>query len=148
MTKVNSITLFVNNRYLAKLTAERNPDLFLQPEHLEFLIDKIDSFGNFDSCDSDQKNQNHIDLMEAKVTLKIELDIDLENRKFEIKGRVRSIKLLGDLDAYNSSSDLYNLRRTIIRSINNSESSFYYDIDAEVEFVEDDWMKEGIRDEL
>ena len=58
MTKVESITLFVNNRYLAKLTAERNPDLFLQSEHLEFTIDKIDSFGNFNSCDSDQKNQN------------------------------------------------------------------------------------------
>jgi len=48
MTKVKSITLFVNDRHLAKLTAESNPNLYLQSHHLEFLIEKTDSFGNFD----------------------------------------------------------------------------------------------------
>lgn len=137
MTKVESITLFVNNRYLAKLTAERNPDLCLQSKHLTFLIDKIDSFGNFDFCKSRTNDQYRIDLLEAKVTLKIELDIDIENREFEIKGRARNIELLSDLEAYNSNSDLYNLRKAIIRSITDQNSSLYYDFSAEVEFVED-----------
>ena len=148
MTKVESITLFLNNRYLAKLTSERNPDLFLQSEHLEFTIDKIDSFGNFDSYESDQKSQNRIDLLEAKVTLKIELDIDVENRKFEIKGRAKNIELLGDIEIYNSKSDLYDLRKAIIRSVNNSSSMFYYNLSAKVDFIEDDWMKEGIKDAI
>lgn len=40
MTKVESITLFANDKRFAKLTSENNPNLSLQSEHLEFLIDK------------------------------------------------------------------------------------------------------------
>lgn len=148
MTKVESITLFVNDRYLAKLTAEHNRDLFLQSKHLEFLIDKIDSFGNFDFYESYPNKQYRIGLLEAKVTLEIKLDIYDKNRKFEIKGRAKSIELLGDIEIFNDKMDTYKLRSAIIESLNNPHSSFYYDIDGEVEFVEDDWMKEGIKDEL
>lgn len=148
MTKVNSITLHVNDRHLAKLTAENNSDLFLQSRYLEFLIDKIDSFGNFDFYESYPNKQYRISLLEAKVTLEIKFDIDAKNRKFEIKGRAKSIELLGDIEIFNDKMDTYKLRQAILDSINDPNSSFYYDIDGEVEFVEDDWMKEGIKDAL
>lgn len=148
MTKVESITLFVNDRHLAKLTAENNPNLSLQSKHLEFLIDKTDSFGNFDFYESYPNKQYRIGLLEAKVTLEIKIDIDVKNREFEIKGRARSIELLGDIEIFNDKMDTYKLRQAIVESINNPRSSFYYNIDAEVEFVEDDWMKEGIKDAI
>lgn len=138
MTKVESITLFVNDRHLAKLTAENNSNLSFQSKHLEFLIDKIDSFGNFDFYESYPNKQYRIGLLEAKVTLEIELDIDRENREFEIKGRARSVELLGDIEIFNNKMDTYKLRQAIKESLNNPHSSFYYDIDAEVEFVEED----------
>ena len=146
MTKVESITLFVNDRHLAKLTAENNPDLFLQSRHLEFLIDKIDIFGNFDFYESYPNKQYRIGLLEAKVTLEIKLDIDVENREFEIKGRAKSIELLGDIEIFNDKMDTYKLRQAILESLNNPFSSFYYDINGDVEFVDDDWMTEGIKD--
>lgn len=80
MTKVESITLFVNNRHLAKLTTETSPNLSLQSKHLKFLIDKIDSFGNFDFYESYPNRQYRIGLLEAKVSLEIEIEIDKENR--------------------------------------------------------------------
>lgn len=138
MTKVNSITLYADNRYLAKLTAENNPNLNFLRDKLEFTIDKIDSFGSFDFYESYPNKQYRIGLLEAKVTLEIKLDIDLENRKFEIKGRAKSIELLGDIEIFNDKMDTYKLRQAILESLNNPHSSFYYDIDAEVEFVEND----------
>lgn len=138
MTKVESITLFVNDRHLAKLTTETSPNLSLQSKHLEFLIDKIDSFGNFDFYESYPNKQYRIGLLEAKVTLEIVLDIDRENLEFEIKGRAKSVELLGDIEIFNDKMDTYQLRRAIKEALNNRRSSFYYDIDAEVEFVEDD----------
>ena len=145
MTKVNNITLYANNRYLAKLTAENNPNL---NNKLEFVIEKIDSFGNFDLYEERSDNQYRIDLLQANVKLKIEIEIDAKNREFSVKGRAISLEFLGDIADYNSPIDMYHLNRAIIRSINDPNSSFYYDIDAEVEFVDDDWMKEGIKDEL
>lgn len=145
MTKVNSITLYVNNRYLAKLTAENNPNL---KDNLEFTIDKIDSFGNFDHYEECPNNQYRIDLLQANVKLKIEIEIDTKNREFSIKGRAISLEFLGDVADYNDPTNMYHLNRAIIRSINDPNSSFYYDIEAEVEFADDDWMKEGIKDEI
>ena len=138
MTKVKSITLFVNDRHLAKLTAESNPNLYLQSHHLEFLIEKTDSFGNFDFYESYPNKQYRIGLLEAKSTLEIKIDIDAENQTFEIKGRAKSIEFTKDLEFYNSRIDTYKLRHTLVECLNNPRSSFYYDIDAEVEFVEDD----------
>lgn len=138
MTKVECITLFMNDRHLAKLTAENNPNLSFQSKHLEFLIDKTDSFGNFDFYESYPNKQYRIGLLEAKVTLEIVLDIDAKNRKFEIKGSAKSIELLGDIEIFNNKMDTYKLRQAIKETLNNSRSSFYYDIDAEVKFVEDD----------
>lgn len=138
MTKVESITLFVNDRHLAKLTAETSPNLSLQSKHLEFLIEKIDSFGNFDFYESYPNKQYRIGLLEAKVTLEIVLDIDRENREFEIKGRAKSVELFGDIEIFNNKMDTYKLRQAIKESLNNPHSSFYYDVDAEVEFVEED----------
>ena len=138
MTKINSITLYVNDRYLAKLTAESNPNLNFLRDKLEFTIEKIDSFGNFDFYESYPNKQYRIGLLEAKVTLEIKLDIDVENRKFQIKGRAKSIELLGDIEIFNDKMDTYKLRSAILESLNNLHSSFYYDIDAEIEFVEDD----------
>lgn len=134
MTKVKSVTLYINDRYLAKLTAERNPDLCLQ-SNLEFLIDKIDSFGNLDSYEFDTNQQNRISLLEAKVTLEIKVNIDKENREFEIKGRAKSIELLGDIEIFNDKMNTYKLRQAIKESLNNPRSSFCYDV--EVEFVEE-----------
>ena len=148
MAKVNSITLYVNDRYLAKLTAENNPNLDFLRDKLEFTIDKIDSFGNFDFYESYPNNQYRIGLLQANVKLKIEIEIDAKNREFSVKGRAISLEFLGDIADYNSPMDMYHLNRAIIRSINDPNSSFYYDIKAEVEFVDDDWMKEGIKDEL
>lgn len=138
MTKVKSITLFVNDRHLAKLTTETSPNLSLQSAHLEFLIDKIDSFGNFDFYESYPNKQYRIGLLEAKVTLEIVLDIDRENRAFEIKGRAKDIKFLSDFEYYSQTMDTHKLRQAIKEALNNPHSSFYYDISAEVEFVEDD----------
>ena len=138
MTKVESITLFVNDRHLAKLTAETSPNLSLQSGHLEFLIDKIDSFGNFDFYESYPNKQYRIGLLEAKVTLEIVLDIDRENREFEIKVRAKDIKFLSDFEYYSPAMDTYKLRQAIKESLNDPRSSFYYDIDAEIEFVEED----------
>ena len=138
MTKVESITLFVDDRHLAKLTAEKSPNLSFQSKHLEFLIDKTDSFGNFDFYESYPNNQYRIGLLEAKVTLEIEIDIDAENREFKIKGRAKDIKFLSDFEYYSPTMDTYKLRKCLVEAINNPHSSFYYDIDAEVEFVEED----------
>lgn len=138
MTKVESITLFVNDRHLAKLTSENNPNLSLQSEHLEFLIDKTDSFGNFDYYESYPNKQYRIGLLEAKVNLEIKIDIDKENREFEIKGRAKDIKFLSDFEYYSPAMDTYKLRTVLVEAINNPHSSFYYNIDAEVEFVEED----------
>lgn len=143
MTKVNSITLYVNDRHLAKLTAENNPDL---NDNLEFVIEKIDSFGNFDLYESYPNNQYRISLLQANVKLKIEIEIDAENREFSIKGRAIGLEFLGDFADYSSSTDKYKLRQAILDSINDPFSSFYYLIDGEVEFVDDDWAKEGIKD--
>lgn len=137
MTKVESITLFVNDRHLAKLTAETSPNLSLQSKHLSFLIDKIDSFGNFNFYESCQNNQYRIGLLEAKLTLEIILDIDAENREFEIKARVKSVEFDRDLEFYNSEIETHLIRRNIKAALNNQQSSFYYDIRAEVEFVEE-----------
>ena len=138
MTKVESITLFVNDRHLAKLTSENNPNLSLQSEHLEFLIDKTDSFGNFDYYESYPNKQYRIGLLEAKVSLEIKIEIDKENREFKIKGRAKDIKFLSDFEYYSPAMDTYKLRTVLVEAINNPHSSFYYDIDAEVEFVEED----------
>lgn len=145
MTKVNSITLYANNRYLAKLTAENNPNL---NDNLEFTIEKIDSFGNFDLYEECPNNQYRIDLLQANVKLKIEIEIDAENREFSIKGHAISLEFLGDIADYNDPTNMHHLNRAIIRSINDPNSSFHYDIKAEVEFVDDDWLKEGIKDEI
>ena len=138
MTRVESITLFVNDRHLAKLTTETSPNLSLQSKHLDFLIDKIDSFGNFDFYESYPNKQYRIGLLEAKVSLEIEIEIDKENRKFEIKGLAKDIKFLSDFEYYSPTMDTYKLRRCLVEAINNPHSSFYYDISAEVEFVEED----------
>ena len=138
MTKVKSITLFVNDRHLAKLTAESNPNLYLQSHHLEFLIEKTDSFGNFDFYESYPNNQYRIGLLEAKVTLEIKIDIDAENQTFEIKGHAKEVEILSDLVHYTSKMNVYKLCSGLVEVINNPRSSCYYDIDAEVEFVEDD----------
>ena len=138
MTKVESLTLFVNDRHLAKLTTETSLNLSLQSKHLEFLIDKIDSFGNFDFYESYPNNQYQIGLLEAKVSLEIEIEIDKENRKFEIKSRAKDIKFLSDFEYYSPTMDTYKLRKCLVEAINNPHSAFYYDIDAEVEFVEED----------
>lgn len=138
MTKVESITLFVNDRHLAKLTTETSLNLSLQSKHLEFLIDKIDSFGNFDFYESYPNKQYRIGLLEAKVTLEIVLDIDRENREFEIKGRAKDIKFLSDFEYYSPTMDTHKLSTCLVEAINNPRSSFYYDIDAEIEFVEED----------
>lgn len=145
MTKVNSITLYANNRYLAKLTAENNPNL---NNKLEFVIEKIDSFGNFDLLESCPNEQHRIGLLQASVKLKIEIEIDAKNREFSIKGRAIGLEFLGDFADYSSSTDKYKLRQAILDHINNPFSSFYYLIDGDVEFVEDDWMKEGIKDAI
>ena len=137
MTKVESITLFVNDRHLAKLTTETSPNLSLQSKHLELLIDKIDSFGNFEFYESYPNRQYRIGLLEAKVSLEIEIEIDKENRKFEIKGSAKDIKFLSDFEYYSPTMDTYKLRKCLIEAINNPHSSFYYDIDAEIEFVEE-----------
>lgn len=138
MTKVESITLFVNDRHLAKLTSENNPNLSLQSEHLEFLIDKTDSFGNFDYYESYPNKQYRIGLLEAKVNLEIKIEINKENREFEIKGRAKDIKFLSDFGYYSPAMDTYKLRTVLVEAINDPHSSFYYNIDAEVEFVEED----------
>lgn len=143
MTKVNSITLYVNDRYLAKLTAENNQNL---NDNLKFTIEKIDSFGNFDFYESYPNEQYRIGLLQANVKLKIEIEIDAENREFSIKGRAIGLEFLGDFADYSSSTDKYKLRQAILDSINDPFSSFYYLIDGEVEFVDDDWAKEGIKD--
>lgn len=148
MTKVDSIMLYVNNRYLAKLTAENNPNLNFLRDKLEFTIEKIDSFGNFDFYESYPNKQYRIGLLQANVKLKIEIEIDTKNREFSIKGRAIGLEFLGDFADYSSSMDKYKLRQAILDSINDPFSSFYYLIDGEVEFVDDDWMKEGIKDEL
>lgn len=148
MTKISSITLYVNDRYLAKLTAESNPNLNFLRDKLEFTIEKIDSFGNFDFYESYPNKQYRIGLLQANVKLKIEIEIDAENREFSIKGRAIGLEFLGDFADYSSSMDKYKLRQAILESLNNQHSSFYYLIDGEVEFVEDDWMKEGIKDAL
>lgn len=136
MTKVKSITLFVNDRHLAKLTAESNPNLYLQSSHLEFLIEKTDSFGNFDFYESYPNKQYRIGLLEAKVTLEIKIDIDKENQTFEIKCHAKEVEILSDLVHYASKMNVYKLCSGLVEVINNPRSSFYYDIDAEVEFVE------------
>lgn len=138
MTKVESITLFMNDRHLAKLTAETNPNLSLQSERLEFLIDKTDSFCNFDYYESYPNKQYRIGLLEAKVSLEIKIEIDKENREFKIKGRAKDIKFLSDFEYYSPAMDTYKLRTVLVEAINNPHSSFYYDIDADVEFVEED----------
>lgn len=145
MTKVNSIILYTNNRYLARLTAENNPNL---NNKLEFVIEKIDSFGNFDLLESCPNEQHRIGLLQASVKLKIEIEIDAKNREFSIKGRAIGLEFLGDFADYSSSTDKYKLRQAILDHINNPFSSFYYLIDGDVEFVEDDWMKEGIKDAI
>lgn len=136
MTKVKSITLFVNDRHLAKLTAESNPNLYLQSHHLEFLIEKTDSSGNFDFYESYPNKQYRIGLLEAKVTLEIKIDIDKENQTFEIKGHAKEVEILSDLVHYASKMNVYKLCSGLVEVINNHRSSFYCDIDAEVEFVE------------
>lgn len=146
MTKVDRIILYVNKCYLASLTAENNPNL--DSKKLEFTIDKIDSFGNFDLLESCPNEQHRIGLLQASVKLKIEIEIDAKNREFSIKGRAIGLEFLGDFADYSSSTDKYKLRQAILDHINNPFSSFYYLIDGDVEFVEDDWMKEGIKDAI
>lgn len=146
MAKVDRIILYVNKRYLASLTAENN--LNLNSKKLEFTIDKIDSFGNFDLLESCPNDQYRIGLLQASVKLKIEIKIDAENREFSIKGRATGLEFLDDFADYSSSADKYKLRQAILDHINNPFSSFYYLIDGDVEFAEDDWMKEGIKDAI
>lgn len=138
MTKVESITLFVNDKRFAKLTPEFNRNLSFQSKHLEFSIDKTGFFSNFDFYESYPNNQYRIGLLEAKVTLEIVLDIDRENREFKIKGRAKDVKILSDLSHYASKMNVYKLSTCLVEAINNPHSSFYYDISAEVEFVEED----------
>ena len=138
MTKVESITLFVNDRHLAKLTAENNPNLSFRSEHLGFSIDKTDIFSNLDFYESYPNKQYRVGLLEANVTLDIEIEIDAENQEFEIKGRAKDVELISDLGHYASKMNTYKLRKCLVEAINNPHSSFYYDIDAEVEFVEED----------
>ncbi len=138
MTKVESITLLANNRHLATLTTETSPNLSLQSKHLEFLIDKIDSFGNLDFYKTNLSYQYRIGLLEAKLTLEIILDIDSKNQTFEINSRVKSVEFTRDLEFYDSEIETYRVRRNIKSALNNPQSSFYYDIKAEVEFIEED----------
>lgn len=138
MTKVESITLFVNDKRFAKLTPEFNRNLSFQSRHLEFSIDKTGFFSNFDFYESYPNKQYRIGLLEAKVTLEIMLDIDRENREFEIKGCAKDIKFLSDFEYYSPTTDTYKLRQAIKEALNNPRSSFYYDISAEVEFVEEE----------
>ena len=138
MTKVESITLFVNDKRFAKLTPEFNRNLSFQSRHLEFSIDKTGFFSNFDFYESYPNKQYRIGLLEAKVTLEIEIDIDREKQEFEIRGRAKDVEILSDLGHYASKMNVYKLSTCLVEAINNSHSSFYYDIDAEVEFVEDD----------
>lgn len=138
MTKVKSITLLTNGRHLATLTTQTSPNLSLQSNHLEFLIDKIESFGNFDFYKTNSNDQYRIGLLEAKLTLEIILDIDSKNQTFEINGHVKSVEFTRDLEFYDSEIETYRVRRNIKTALNNPQSSFYYNIDAEVEFVEED----------
>lgn len=138
MTKVESITLFVNDKRFAKLTPDYNRNLTFQSRHLEFSIDKTDFFSNFDFYESYPNNQYRIGLLEAKVTIDIEIEIDAENQEFEIKGRAKDVEIISDLGHYASKMNTYKLRKCLVEAINNPHSSFYYDIDAEVEFVEED----------
>lgn len=138
MTKVKSITLLTNGRHLATLTTQTSPNLSLQSNHLEFLIDKIESFGNLDFYKTNLNDQYRIGLLEAKLTLEIILEIDSKNQKFEINGHVKSVEFIRDLEFYDSEIETYRVRRNIKTALNNPHSSFYYDIDAEVEFVEED----------
>lgn len=138
MTKVERITLLTNGRHLATLTNQTSPNLSLQSNHLEFLIDKIESFGNFDFYKTNLNDQCRIGLLEAKLTLEIILDIDSENQKFEINGHVKSVEFTRDLEFYDSEIETYRIRRNIKTALNDPQSSFYYDIGAEVEFVEDE----------
>lgn len=138
MTKVKSITLLTNGRHLATLTTQTSPNLSLQSNHLEFLIDKIESFGNLDFYKTNLNDQYRIGLLEAKLTLEIILEIDSKNQKFEINSHVKSVEFIRDLEFYDSEIETYRVRRNIKTALNNPHSSFYYDIDAEVEFVEED----------
>lgn len=138
MTKVKSITLLTNGRHLAKLTTQTSPNLSLQSNHLEFLIDKIESFGNFDFYKTNLNDQYRIGLLEAKLTLEIILEIDSKNQTFEINGHVKSVEFTRDLEFYDSEIETYRVRRNIKTALNYPSSSFYYDISAEVEFVEED----------
>lgn len=138
MTKVKSITLLTNGRHLATLTTQTSPNLSLQSNHLEFLIDKIESFGNLDFYKTNSNDQYRIGLLEAKLTLEIILDIDSKNQTFEINGHVKSVEFTRDLEFYDSEIETYRVRRNIKTALNHPSSSFYYNIDAEVEFVEED----------
>lgn len=138
MTKVESITLFANDKRFANLTPDYNRNLSFQSRHLEFSIDKTDFFSNFDFYESYPNKQYRIGLLEAKVTLDIEIEIDPENREFEIKGRAKDVEIISDLGHYASKMNTYKLRKCLVEAINDPYSSFYYDIDAEVEFVEED----------
>ena len=138
MTKVESITLFANDKRFAKLTPDCNRNLSFQSRHLEFSIDKTGFFSDFDFYESYPNNQYRIGLLEAKVTIDIEIEIDSENQEFEIKGRAKDVEIISDLGHYASKMNTYKLRKCLVEAINNPHSSFYYDIDAEVEFVEED----------
>lgn len=138
MTKVESITLFANDKRFAKLTPECNRNLSFQSRHLEFSIDKTGFFSNFDFYESYPNKQYRIGLLEAKVTLEIEIDIDREKQEFEIRGRAKDVEILSDLDNYASKMNVYKLSTCLVEAINNPHSSFYYDIDAEIEFFEED----------
>lgn len=138
MAKVNSITLYVNDKQFAKLTPDCNRNLSFQSRHLEFSIDKTGFFSNFDFYESYPNTQYRIGLLEAKVTLDIEIEINAKNQEFEIKGRAKDVEIISDLGHYASKMNTYKLRKCLVEVINNPHSSFYYDIDAEVEFVEED----------
>lgn len=138
MAKVNSITLYVNDKQFAKLTPDCNRNLSFQSRHLEFSIDKTGFFSNFDFYESYPNTQYRIGLLEAKVTLDIEIEINAKNQEFEIKGRAKDVEIISDLGHYASKMNTYRLRKCLVEVINNPHSSFYYDIDAEVEFVEED----------
>ena len=138
MAKVNSITLYVNDKQFAKLTPDCNRNLSFQSRHLEFSIDKTGFFSNFDFYESYPNTQYRIGLLEAKVTLDIEIEINAKNQEFEIKGRAKDVEIISDLGHYASRMNTYKLRKCLVEVINNPHSSFYYDIDAEVEFVEED----------
>lgn len=138
MAKVNSITLYVNDKQFAKLTPDCNRNLSFQSRHLEFSIDKTGFFSNFDFYESYPNTQYRIGLLEAKVTLDIEIEINAKNQEFKIKGRAKDVEIISDLGHYASKMNTYKLRKCLVEVINNPHSSFYYDIDAEVEFVEED----------